>query len=70
VLGSGARGAEPFAGTTPESFQTGLQPAEYHMKPEQLLKAIVVGSIVLVGQHLLAAEGESWLRKLGLWPQS
>lgn len=40
------------------------------MKPEQLLKAIVVGSIVLVGQHLLAAEGESWLRKLGLWPQS
>lgn len=40
------------------------------MKPEALLKTILVGALVLVGQHFVAAEGESWLKKLGLWPPS
>jgi hypothetical protein len=35
---------------------------------KKLTTAIVVGAIVLVGQHLLAAEGESWLKRWRLWP--
>jgi hypothetical protein len=40
------------------------------MKPEDFFKAIVVGSFILLGQHLLAAEEESWLRRMGLWPSA
>ena len=36
---------------------------------EQVAAAIVVGAVVLIGQHLLAAEGESWLKRWGLWPR-
>jgi hypothetical protein len=36
---------------------------------DKVVTAIVVGAIVLVGQHLLAAEGESWLKRAGLWPR-
>ena len=38
------------------------------MKAEDLLKAILVGSLVLLAQHWLADEEESWLKRLGLWP--
>lgn len=38
------------------------------MKAEDLIKAIVVGSLVLLAQHFLADEEESWLRRMGLWP--
>ncbi len=36
---------------------------------EQMATVIVVGAVVLLGQHLLAAEGESWLKRWGLWPR-
>jgi hypothetical protein len=39
------------------------------MTMEKLVKAIVVGSLILLGQHLLANEEESWLRQMGLWPE-
>lgn len=39
------------------------------LKAEQVMGAIVVGAVVLIGQHLLVAEGESWLKRWGLWPQ-
>jgi len=29
---------------------------------------IGIGAGILILQHLLAAEGESWLKQLGLWP--
>lgn len=38
------------------------------MKPEKAVKAVLVGAAILVAQHLLAAEEESWLRRMGLWP--
>lgn len=40
------------------------------MKGEDILKTILVGSLILLGQHLLADEEESWLRRLGLWPKT
>ncbi len=36
---------------------------------ERVGGAILIGAVILVGQHLLAAEGESWLKRWGLWPQ-
>ena len=39
------------------------------MKGEDIAKAIFVGALILLGQHLLADEEESWLRRLGLWPR-
>ena len=39
------------------------------VKPEDFIKAIVVGSVILVAQHLLADEEESWLKRMGLWPR-
>jgi hypothetical protein len=37
-------------------------------KGEQLASLIVVGSLVVLAQHFLAAEEESWLRRWRLWP--
>jgi hypothetical protein len=30
---------------------------------------ILVGAAVLLCQHLIAREGESWLKRWGLWPR-
>jgi hypothetical protein len=39
------------------------------VKPEYVGGAIVVGAFILLAQHFLAAEGESWLNKSGAWPR-
>lgn len=37
---------------------------------DKAVKTIVVGAGILLLQHFLAAEGESWLVRMGLWPRS
>ncbi len=38
------------------------------IKGEHVLVTLVLGSLLVLGQHFLAAEEESWLRRIGLWP--
>jgi hypothetical protein len=37
--------------------------------PKQAVSVVGIGAAILLLQHFLAAEGESWLKKLGLWPR-
>lgn len=38
--------------------------------PKAAVTVIGIGAGILLLQHWLAAEGESWLKKLGLWPHN
>lgn len=69
MLSSASRSMPTSPWRMPASVQDAVRPAKDHrMKGEDILKAMIVGSLILLGQHLLADEEASWLRRLGLWP--